>query len=90
MNTSTKYTCPCCGYKIFDREDHFWDICEVCFWESCPIQNVELFDSGGSNPISLVEAQQNFIAFGVCEKNMIKNVRKPNIDESKNESWKPF
>ncbi len=87
---NTKYTCPCCGYKTFDREDHLWEICKVCFWQSCPIQDVKPLYLGGPNPISLAEAQQNFVAFGACEKDMLKNVRKPKIDEPKDENWQPF
>ncbi len=88
MNNSTKYTCPCCGYKTFNREDHLWDICEVCFWQRCPIQNFEPHYLGGPNHISLAKAQQNFIEFGACEKDMTKNARIPNTDEPKDENWK--
>jgi hypothetical protein len=88
--TNQKYTCFCCGYKTFDREDHLWEICEICFWESCPIQDVEYDSFNGPNPISLREAQQNFIAFGACEKDMLKNVRKPREDEPKDVNWEPF
>jgi hypothetical protein len=84
-----KYTCPCCGYKTHHREDHLWDICEVCFWQSCPIQNVEPFYLGGPNHISLAEAQQNFIAFGACEECSLHSVRKPREDEPKDENWQP-
>jgi Cysteine-rich CPCC len=83
-----KYTCPCCGYKTFDREDHHWEICEVCFWESCSIQDVEPLYLGGPNHISLTEAQQNFIEFGACEKVSLSSVRKPRADEPKDENWK--
>ncbi len=80
-----KYTCPCCGYKTLDDE-HEYDICPICFWEDDLFQfeNVDLL---GANPVSLIEAQQNFIKFGACEINMIKNVRKPNIDDIKDENW---
>lgn len=80
-----KYTCPCCGYKTLDDE-HEYDICPICFWEDDLFQfeNVDLL---GANPVSLREAQQNFIKFGACEINMIKNVRKPNIDDIKDENW---
>jgi hypothetical protein len=80
-----KYTCPCCGYKTLDDE-HEYDICPICFWEDDLFQfeNVDLL---GANPVSLREAQQNFIKFGACEINMIKNVRKPNIDDIKDGNW---
>jgi cell wall assembly regulator SMI1 len=87
---SIKYTCPCCGYKTFDREDHLWEICEVCFWESCPIQDVEPLYLGGPNHTSLAEAQQNFIAFGACEESSLPSVRKQRKDEPKDENWNVF
>jgi Cysteine-rich CPCC len=85
---NTKYTCPCCGYKTFAREDHLWEICEVCYWQSCPVQNVEIYSIGGPNPMSLRTAQQNFMAIGACEADMLIHVRKPKNDEPKDENWK--
>jgi Cysteine-rich CPCC len=82
-----KFTCPCCGYKTFDREDHLWDICEVCFWQSCPIQNVDPYSCGGPNGGSLIEAQRNFVAYGACEERLIPSVRPPVGDEIKDENW---
>jgi hypothetical protein len=84
-----KYTCPCCGYKTHSREDHLWEICEVCYWQSCPVQNSDPDYIGGPNPVSLRQAQQNFLTFGACENDMIKNTRKPGADEPKDEWWKP-
>lgn len=81
-----KYTCPCCGYKTLDDE-HEYDICPICFWEDDLFQ-FENIDLLGANPVSLREAQQNFIKFGACEINMIKNVRNPNIDDIKEENWR--
>ncbi len=83
-----KYTCVCCGYKTMYRKDHLWDICEVCYWQSCPLQNIQYDYIGGPNPVSLRQAQQNFIAFGACEKDMIKYVRLPNEDEPKDEHFR--
>ncbi len=71
-----------------DREDHLWEICPVCFWQSCPLQNLQHDYIGGPNPVSLRQARQNFIAFGACEKDMIKNVRQPNDGEPKDENFK--
>jgi hypothetical protein len=87
MDSKQKYTCPCCGYKTFNREEHLWEICEVCFWQSCPIQNVDPNYLGGPNHISLAEAQANFVNFGACEKNSIESVRKPFDDEIKDSNW---
>jgi Cysteine-rich CPCC len=82
MTEASKYACVCCGYQTFTREDHLWEICEVCFWQSCPIQDIDPDYIGGPNPISLRQAQQNFVSFGACEEDMLKNTRKLSEDES--------
>jgi hypothetical protein len=85
-----KYACPCCGYKTIYREDTFYDLCPVCFWETDPIQLADPHYKGGANRPSLVEAQHNFIVFGACEKDVFPYVRMPLVDEKKDENWLPF
>lgn len=85
-----KYTCPCCGYKTIEREDTFYDLCPVCFWETDPYQLANPAYSGGANRPSLQEAQQNFILFGACEKEVFAYTRLPLVDEVKDENWQPF
>jgi hypothetical protein len=85
-----KYTCPCCGYKTIEREDTFYDLCPVCFWETDPYQLANPTYQGGANRPSLVEAQQHFILFGACEKHVFPYVRMPLADEKKDENWLPF
>jgi hypothetical protein len=84
-----KITCPCCGYKTFS-EKHYGshDICPVCFWEDDPIQYDDPDYEGGANKVSLKQGQRNFIKFGACEKEMIKNVRKPTKEEQRDDNWK--
>jgi Cysteine-rich CPCC len=72
-----KYTCPCCGYKTIDREETFYDLCPVCFWETDPYQLAHPHYAGGANRPSLAEAQQNFILFGACEKDDVTKTRMP-------------
>lgn len=84
-----KYTCPCCGYKTLEDE-HEYDICPICFWEDDLLQFEEVDLAGGANPVSLREAQQNFIKFGACEIDMLKHVRKPNAHDIKDVNWKPL
>lgn len=67
--------CPCCGYYILD-ERGVYDICPVCFWED----NLETEDPDKYNEVnklSLNEARANYLAFGACDKRLIKYVRKP-------------
>lgn len=80
-----KFACPCCGYKTFKEQPHgSYDICPVCFWEDDPNYK------GGANRVSLKQGQKNFIEFGACEREMIKNVRKQTKDEQRDENWKPY
>lgn len=67
-----KYTCPCCGYKTLDEQPTgTYEICLLCFWEDCPVQFEDANYVGGANGISLREAQQNVVRFGVSEESYI-------------------
>lgn len=89
--STIKYTCPCCGYKTFEQEPNgSYDICPVCFWEDDPIQLEDPDYEGGANPMSLRQAQSNFLEFGACDRDMLPNVRQPSSDEQRDESWRPL
>jgi hypothetical protein len=84
------FACPCCGYKTFDHEPNgSYDICGVCFWEDDPIQLEDPDYEGGANSMSLRQAQRNFLEFGACDREMLRNVRPPTKDEQRDENWKP-
>jgi Cysteine-rich CPCC len=84
-----KFVCPCCGYKTFSEEvNGQYEICEVCFWEDDPIQLKNPDYVGGANRVSLRQAQKNFVEFGASEKEMVKNVRAPKINEERSDNWK--
>jgi hypothetical protein len=83
-----KITCPCCGYITLDSDGNY-DICGVCFWEDDPFQRIEVY-SRGSNRISIIEAQKNYLRYGACEKKFIGNVRKPNSYDKRDPDWKPI
>ncbi len=86
-----KFACPCCGYKTFNHEPNgSFDICLVCFWEDDPIQLNDPDYKGGANPMSLRQAQQNFLEFGACDREMLQNVRQPFADEQRDVRWKPL
>jgi hypothetical protein len=85
-----KYPCPCCGYKTIYREDTFYDLCPVCFWETDPTQLADPKYKGGANRPSLIEAQHNFMLYGACEKDVFPQVRMPLSDETKDENWQPL
>ena len=82
----TQITCLCCGYKTLDS-DGYYDICPICFWEDDPLQKMNVYDLG-ANKVSLIQAQKNYIRYGVCEKEFVKNVRKPNMQDKRDPNWK--
>lgn len=87
----TNYPCPCCGYKTFDQEPNgSHEICAVCFWEDDPVQLADPDFADGANPMSLRQAQKNFLAFGACDREMLPNVRQPAEDEQRDKNWKPM
>jgi len=80
--------CPCCGFDTFDKNDRGnYSICPICFWEDDPLQFNEPDMEGGANRVSLKTGQINFEEFGACEKEMIKNVKKPNKNDKRNPQW---
>lgn len=84
------FTCPCCGYEVFDEPPGSYSICPICFWEDDVFQLFYPSQQGGPNRVSLIEAQINFVQFGSCERGMSKNVRPPNAAEHKNQLWFPL
>lgn len=75
------FTCPCCGYEVFDEYPGSYEICPICFWEDDVFQLYFPHQGSGPNHASLVEAQVNFIQFGACDRAMAKNVRSPGADD---------
>ena len=71
-----RYPCPCCGRFTLPEQGEY-DVCPVCFWEDDPTQSADELDDGGANRICLIEARKNYLAFGACESDKVKYVRKP-------------
>lgn len=84
------YTCPCCGFEVFDSPPGPYDICPIYFWEDDAMQLFFPLSQGGTNRCSLVEAQVNFVQFGACERSMSKNVRAPGPTERRDPLWFPL
>jgi methionyl-tRNA synthetase len=78
-------TCPCCGYRV-GLTAH--DICPVCFWEHDPVQLHDPDYAGGANRVSLRQAQQNFIAFGACERRFVEHVDRGSF--TRDPDWLPL
>ena len=68
-----KYRCVCCGNYTMEHQDPlYYDICNVCLWENDPIQNENSEYKGGANKVSLSEARDNFIRYGISDVLLIK------------------
>ena len=85
------FYCPCCGYNtLTEPPTGTYNICKICFWEDDPIQFKDPTYEGGANKASLLQGQMNFERFGACEKNMLKNVRRPTKNDIRNPNWKKY
>lgn len=82
-----RYPCPCCGHQTYILPaGGSWQLCPVCFWED------SLGDPphSGSNEVSLLEAQENFLNFGAAERKYRSAVRSPLQEEAKPLGWLSF
>lgn len=84
------YTCPCCGHEVFVMPPGSYDICPVCFWEDDGHQLADPFAEGGSNGVSLAQAQVAFVQLGACEHRLIEHVRPALPDEKVDPLWFPL
>jgi hypothetical protein len=82
------YSCPCCGYDVFDGPPGSFDICPICFWEDDIVQLAFPDLAGGANRCSLIEGQSNFAAFGACEERIKSHVRQPTESEVRDSAWR--
>jgi hypothetical protein len=82
MNTEILYPCHCCGYMTLNQKPPgTYLICPICFWEDDAEQDFS------SNQVSLRQAQRNFIEFGACEREWLKDVRRPTRDDQRVPGW---
>ena len=65
--------CPCCDYISLPERFNYL-ICPICFWEDDGIDVDHLDSASGPNHMTLREGRSNFLAFGACDKRMLKNV----------------
>lgn len=83
-----KYTCPSCGYFVFDEPPGSYSICAICFWEDDATQLRFPDLAGGANKVSLIDAQKNFQEFGASEKRLSEHVRKPTSEDQRDPQWR--
>jgi hypothetical protein len=82
-----KFTCPCCGYKVFNDPPGSDDICPICFWQDDIVQ-LRFPKTTGANHVPLIKAQKTFKKFKVSEYRYQSNVRDPVADDEMDESWR--
>lgn len=82
------YPCPCCGYKVFEREPGSHAICPICHWEDNLVQLRFPEMPGGANSVSLLKAQQNYAVFGSVETRFRLMVRSPLTDDEREAEWR--
>lgn len=88
MTDDTKFPCPCCGYRVHDREPGFHQVCPICGWEDDLTQLRFARMPGSSNTVSLEEAQRNFRDYGASERRSIGNTRTPVDGETLDKGWR--
>ncbi|CAM5285337.1 Cysteine-rich CPCC domain-containing protein OS=Streptomyces fumanus OX=67302 GN=GCM10018772_41070 PE=4 SV=1 [Streptomyces fumanus] len=67
-----------------------YDICPVCFWEDDGVRFRWPSMAGGTNEVSLIEAQRNYQNFGACDEQGQRYVRPPAEDEPLDPAWPPI
>ncbi len=82
------YSCPCCGYRVFEAPSGSYDICPICCWEDDSVQLAFPDMAGGANNCSLLEGQRNYEEFEVCEASFKTNVRTPSFTDIKDPTYR--
>ncbi|WP_420541747.1 CPCC family cysteine-rich protein [Guptibacillus spartinae] len=72
---------------VLNSEIH--DICENCFWQDDPIyrERPDSLDEANS-PLTLKEAQMNFLILGACDENGLGETRSAKEYGDRDPKWK--
>lgn len=76
--------CPCCfnfSLKIYQEFTLIVDICPVCYYQFDKYCHSSPCDCRGANPVTLFDAQQNYLEMGASDNTVIRFTRKPKINE---------
>lgn len=79
--------CPCCGYDTLTVASNY-EVCPICFWEDVPA--TDLIMRITSNRVTLLQAQQNFLAIGACEAEFRTLTRPPTAMDKRLPDWQPL
>lgn len=81
-----RYPCPCCGYRTLPAPSPSDEICDVCFWQDDPVDNLDT-DVLGPNHVRLSAARENFARWGAHEERWTDDVRPPLCAEGPPTPW---
>ncbi|MFJ4920852.1 CPCC family cysteine-rich protein [Streptomyces sp. NPDC088725] len=84
---SDRFPCPCCGHRVLGTFG-FYEICPICRWED-DVSQLRWVTSLGQNGTSLVQAQRNYMEFGVSDEKWRSHSRRPFLDEHIDPAWRP-
>jgi hypothetical protein len=76
MTVSNEYTCPACGFLVFDAPPGTYDICPICHWEDDHVQLRYPNLAGGANAKSLLECQQETLIKYPADVHEVKGYRR--------------
>ena len=85
-----KYTCPCCGYRVFAGPPGTEDLCPICGWRDDLMHLRFPRFSGLPNGISLVDAQMNYSLIGAMDAKAVNGVRFPGPGDERDADWRPI
>jgi hypothetical protein len=63
-----RYTCPCCGYRVFGGPPGTEELCPVCGWRDDLMHLRYPYFSGAPNGAALADAQVNYAMTGFPSK----------------------
>lgn len=83
-----RYTCPCCGYKVFNGPPGTEELCPICGWRDDLMHLRFPLFSGMPNGISLVDAQLNYSLIGAKDPDSLKSVRFADAADERDADWR--
>ena len=85
-----RYTCPCCGYRVFNGPPGTEELCPICGWRDDLMHLRFPLFNGMPNGISLIDAQMNYSVIGAKDADALKGVRFPNSGDERDPDWRPL
>lgn len=88
--TGQKFTCPCCGYRVFRLPPGCHESCPICGWEDDLTQLRFPRMPGAANRASLQQSQQNYVSGGAAAVPNTKMLRSPVGGDLRDTEWRPL